>query len=216
MEYKPNFQPQTKLEQSLTKEQQEQIRNIENIKMGSMDKLSLLLLVLDQKKVADISTLGLHVENQSEALWLAQASEERLEPVIKMCVDMGLVAKGEKYQNKNNGKFSGGYQILISKKAELIQRFQDAKLSGDHGEMGALFGFPDTAIDSFGREGEEGKILDRKEMQNEIERENLGGFINFMPSEKHWKQELVFVKKNMELIKKYSPKIFKEIVGSVR
>ena len=209
-----NKKIQTKPELLVTPEQEKNIHEIELLTINIYNKISMVLLVLNIKKIIDISTLGLYAKNKEEAEKIAVAAEQKLQNIVDFCHKTGLEINSKKYVNENNGRFIGGYEISISKDKKTIEELDNATKTKDHKAMGILFGYPESAVSWFvNRHNNGNEIIDNSiELKNEIKKENLNEFLFFKPSPEHWKEELEVVKKNKEIIKKYAPRLYEEII----
>ncbi len=106
-----------------------------------------------------------------------------------------------------------GFSFLAARDDNSLQRIKEAEEKEDDKTFGLMMGYPETAVDTYNTEGvlNMGKDLSEEE-KNYIKDNNLDPFINFMPSKKHWKEEIECVKQNQALIREKSPELFRQII----
>lgn len=108
-----------------------------------------------------------------------------------------------------------GYNIEIGKDEENLSKLIKACEKKDNKELGLILGYPETAAEAFPN-----KLLDFREWRQALPKEEKGAliksnvlkFLNFQPSERHWREELESVKEHQNLIKEKAPFLYEKII----
>lgn len=188
------------------------IKNIEDSKLGIVDKVNLLLVKKGLKPAAEI-----YIAIKGEqATFLA---DEDLESMKSLIEESGL-AYDAKEQEVNSIK---ALDILISQSKEKVERLRELwkapKEENNSREIGMLLGYPSTAIDAFvaglseiygGKKNKE--VLDENDLADDIRKVDAVVFSKFALSKKNWLEEIGQGKIWADYIKSASPKIYQEMM----
>ena len=93
------------------------------------------------------------------------------------------------------------------KLAEIIAADAEINTKKRRLQVGILLGYPNTAIKAFAN----GNTLNFQNLPSVILQKKELKFLNFRLS-KHWKKELIYLKKKAETIKKIAPELYRKII----
>ena len=79
----------------------------------------------------------------------------------------------------------------------------------DHRTLGRLFGFPQTAIDAFVRDGWK-CCIGKMDLPQEVQDQDYALFLQFALSKDNWRNEIETAQRWYEALLKYAPAILKE------
>lgn len=168
----------------------EKIEVIRGLKIKASAKAGMLLVLLNEKPVADIDA------NDDE-----QASE-----IIEKCASIGLLGAILK-ELKEDGEFMG-FSIGVSKSEDLIKELYEIKNRNEgglnHRRYGELMGYPSTAIEAH-VEGDPAKQMSFDEYD-----EVMGSYsrlFGFKPSKEHAAEEIEVLNRWKGLIFQYAPEL---------
>lgn len=165
-----------------SQEQQEGIKKIELLKIGNAQKADVILVILGVKPATEVSVFE----------WNDSPDE-----VKHILLESGLVVVEKEVNGKEIAQFA------VAKNEDNARKLALFDPSKDHGEYGRLMGFPESAVVGFVQE----KCLDRDKYPD------LNSIVfNFALSEDEWKNEVKLLKYWSELLKKYSPTIYEELL----
>jgi hypothetical protein len=220
MNPKPNLERNTQTAPEnlppITLEQQEMIRRVENFSTSPHRKFSLILLILGKRKVSLLSSWG-SFNTEEEAIKFKEETQKDMGKLVEFCKSMGFETDIETDIKHGEHSFTGGMGVLVAQNRAYLKQMAEAEKSGNDETIGLLFGYPATAAAWFGRSSQDEKTYDRSpEVKAAEEQENLGIFVNFIPSPDHWREELAEVKKTKELVQKYAPALYRELLQEAR
>jgi len=190
-------------------EQKEKIKKIEQFAISPGSKLSLVFLILDKRKVSDLSIWSRFGTERETENFIADSKGE-MQLLVDSCRSIGLEVSVEQFKEQTKNSFSIGWEILIAKSKNLTEELKRAYKDGDERGIGTLFGYPSTAVAWFCDPNRDIRYKP-KEIDETIAQEGLERFLNFRPSP-HWREELDEVKNQRGLIKTYAPILFQELL----
>jgi len=189
--------------------EKEKLEQIEKMELGGNQKLDLALFVLGKKEAVQLGGYDV-IESEDHKKELQKEFQSEFD-VIKKVLDKFKLLYSTKGINEDRGIL--GFSFLAARDDNSLQRIKEAEEKEDDKTFGLMMGYPETAVDTYNTEGalNMGKDLSKEEKKY-IKDNNLDPFINFMPSKKHWKEEVEFVKQNQALIREKSPELFRQII----
>ncbi len=196
----------------VTPEQQEQIKKIEQAPISLNDKVSLVLLILNKRKVSGVSVFSkFEIERDADLFIEEHREEARL--LVDLCRSLGLEVNVEDIHKQTADSVFAGWDILVAKSKSLIERYQKASKEENHAEFGELSGYPETAVAWFSSADKE-TLLSYwpEEAQRAVDEEGLVRFKDFRFSP-NWAQELNKIRHLRDLIKTYAPALFQELMS---
>lgn len=203
------------------------VKKVEAAKIESQDKVNLLLTKAGLKPASDI-TLNiktLFYRNDGSLVEGRQhLSDQEIEEIISLVRESGLA-----YQVGKRRLFDRAGQYFGKRDSELPKYYDieilDILIGRSHAELddlvkawennndeliGLAYGYPQTAVEAY--------IGKRKRLSVE-EEEALPGetrdtlrFLNAVPSEDNWQEEVKIGQRNADFIKKISPAIYEETI----
>lgn len=204
---KRNFEsnPETNLS-----EERRNVEKIEGLPLVDFDKVDLILILQNLKQATDVNIYS-----------------DQKKDFEKSLNELGLVGLSEKKEKLPDNKKTS-QRFYIARTEDIARRLKTAWQTSNDAELGALSGYPPSAIENFvkikkltGSEEEVYKSLRKLfigtvELPEDIRQEDYLAFVNFQLSRDNFGQELEIVKGWAEEIKKLDPVLFKRIVDRYR
>jgi hypothetical protein len=168
-------------------ELRERINKINELKIGNAQKADIILVVLGFKPATELS---LYENNDSEST------------VINALEQAGL-----KFEPKDPSEYSKNVisEFKIALDSTLLDRLTHVSAKKDHTEYGRLMGYPESAVQAFGKKD---ALLDEQDYPD-----MTGIILPLKLSKENWEDELKYLRKGSEAIKKYTPELYDELVG---
>ncbi|MES2023283.1 MAG: hypothetical protein V4439_01230 [Patescibacteria group bacterium] len=195
----------------LTQEQQNKIKTLEDAPIDVTGKFDLFLIILGKRLATYNMGTGLHFKQTKEkAEDFLRTSKNENQLSLDLCHKLGLETELEKVfvpRADNANYYVSGWLINVAPSKDLLDKLKELRFKPT---IGLLFGYPETAVNAYTNKKHVLKLTE--EMSREIKKEDPGKFLNFYLSQDNWKSELETIKKTRDLFKKYSPKIYNEIL----
>jgi hypothetical protein len=195
-------------------EQKLHIERIERANIPPDDKVLMVLLILDRKKVAMLDDYIKIDGTSEEKKKLKRKIEKTFSEYTDLADDLNIfydtIVGLNDYKVSTNKTM--GFQFHMSKKIDCLQMMRTATLGEKRDELtrGILLGYPKTAAEAFeNKETIKGALPFDEE---KLEEEGMAPFLGFAMSKENWQEELEWAKENMRIIKEYSPKILAEAI----
>jgi len=200
----------------------ERIEVIENSDLELDDKLSLALILLDQKP-AMLMDFGKSGEKGEAVQEIFQEVKDKQEEYKELLEKIGMKSRIEPIGS------SPFFRVQISKDDKNLEALIKACEESNEKEVGILLGYPQSAVDAFIEAYAKDKFYDidkspslhfREFIDEELSAEerqkiidsDVLNFIGFAPSRKSWKKEIKRAEEDQLCIKEQAPKLYKEIV----
>jgi len=162
----------------------ERIALLENLKIGSSQKVDIMLVVLGFKPATELD------------IYKYNDDEEKIKNVLK---NIGLLAEKKDTLGQKNVLA----KIAIVRDREILNSLLKISSKKDHEIYGRLMGYPESAIQAFLN----------KDFYNErsvIFKDNI---FFFKLSKENWREEFKVLSKWNNAIKKYSPLTHQKVIG---
>ncbi len=213
-EFGPALSPQEKLPFMPTPESIAALENFEAIR-GWQSKLLIFLAACEIKPA---STIEIFVRNSEE-----QMGVERVFGDLDL---QFVIAKEERSKPLKDGTQDILLYYIVAHKSENLKRALDAvhnfsnpeKVDAEK-EFGLAMGFPETSVEAYQqarsrglRQTPDSPVLERKDYHAMLTPEE-NEFTFFVLSRDHYKEELKWVHKIIEITQKYAPKIYHGSLG---
>jgi hypothetical protein len=180
------------------------IELVENSEIDIVNKLSLVLLLLnEEKRGALVGPRVVPIENGKIKITSEMLRES--ENILRLISRLGLYYPDIKELGLS------GMSYLVTKDQSILNKLITAYKDKDDKTLGSIFAYPETAINAHGTKDQlnwEDLPVSEKERLHIAE---MLPFLNFTGSREHYTEELEAAKKNMELIKENAPSLFKEL-----
>jgi hypothetical protein len=135
--------------------------------------------------------------------------QEKIKQLQKELVALSLKSKIHPNYTRNSNVYTR--HSIIAKNQKLIKVLARAeKEKNTHKrrtKTGLLLGYPRTAVNAFANN----QSLDLDALPKNIKNKTEFRFLNFRLSQKNWKEELIYLKKKVALIKKQYPNFYGKI-----
>jgi len=103
--------------------------------------------------------------------------------------------------------------ITVAENQEILDKYLEIVKSGSDEDKGRAYGFPESAIKAFLKSDVNNSgLIGRKDLPEEIRKQEWSLFASFMMSEDKWREELETVKEWAETVNRISPKIYREYI----
>lgn len=162
--------------------------------------------------------LDREVEELLAPLHLAVAKGERI--ITKPTLTEQERKEGIRAVNQESKFFYvGARKEDVQRLAEILEAPARDDDKADAGEIGRLYGFPESAVvayEQFVRSGSEEMLIDRSELPEDLLKQDVMAFAQFVLSKAHWREELETAKRWAEEVKRVSPSIYDSIVRAYR
>lgn len=173
-------------------QKQETIKKVESLPFNQFQKAQLILLLLGEQQAIEIDFMN----EEEGALEKVQAVVEKAGLSVQHITDRVI-------RNKPTN------MLFIGKNPQKLQELKDAVPQvgaiQDHEKYAHLMGFPQTAIDAF-----TGKIPRSEKTVNDLP-PHLAMLI--ITSKDHYDDEIAFLERRTELLKKHAPKLYEEMMA---
>lgn len=174
-------------EQNINIEQRENIKKLEQLRIGPSQKASIILVLMELKPATE--------------LYLYEWNDEK-EKVEKTIQDAGLEIKPKNIHPDQKNVIA---QFAIARDKTTADQLLSLDPRKDHKEYGRVMGYPKTAINAHF----EGETLSR---ENYPEMKDI--IFNMKLSKEHWQKELEILKNWSNAIKEYAPNLYKQLKGA--
>lgn len=188
---------------------EEELEQIEKIELDGDKKLDLALFVLGRKEAVQLGDYDV-IESEGHKKDLQKDFQLEFNTIKKALDKFGLL-----YDTKGINEYRGilGFSFLATRDEDALQKIKQAVEKEDDKTFGLMMGYPETAVHAYNTKEALNMEKDlSEEEQKYIKDNNLDPFIDFMPSQAHWREELEHVKQNQSLIKEKSPGLFRQII----
>ncbi|MFH1405461.1 MAG: hypothetical protein ABIH21_05220 [Patescibacteria group bacterium] len=182
--------PNQEIQDTVTSEQKEAIKEIAKLNLGALTRVDILLVALGAIPATEVSV---HKWNDSA---------EKVQQVLEKA---GLVCLPQ--QIKDGLKITASY--AVAKEIDIAKRLIGFEANKDHTEYGRLMGYPETAIAAFGKED---KLADIDLYKDDP----ASRIISFRLSKDHAEKEMVIKRQLADLIEQHAPELYHELVDSQR
>lgn len=158
-------------------------------------KANVLAVALDLKPAGTIDTLPL--------------SEGQIERINQMLSELGLF-----FSDGNIESHNLHYFVFGNTPETIADAMQVMFRGGEDDEgYGRAMGFPESAIDAYSRKTDGDSLLEHEEKERLLTDEEKK-FLGFRLSRENYEQEIEWVEQMIAAVKKYSPKIYSQIMQS--
>jgi hypothetical protein len=158
-----------------TPEQREKIALIEKAPLGSWDKASLVLLILDKKQVVHIGD-SFENENQQESVNLRARLQTKVESILSLATRLGLEVNNSGVQTSQIEDTPVlTFNVLLAKNRDPIEQYKTAEGSSDEITMGLLHGYPETAVKWFAANSKTVNVSEINQIILDLMNEGLQG-----------------------------------------
>ncbi|MGM0439309.1 MAG: hypothetical protein ACQEP3_02660 [Patescibacteria group bacterium] len=198
----------------------EKVSILEESGLGCFEKMEFLLVLMDEKKTSTSERYVPFQGSDEEVERYIDTAIEVINRRVKTADDLGFETKLRRYFDIKNGEKVGShYELIYAKEKSVLDELEEVVEKGIgsedyHEKIGELLSIPESSVRAFTK-GDEHLLSDAeaREKLREVE-EGLDNFLNFRMSKDNFEEELKFVKKRAEKIKKNSSKIYREIKES--
>lgn len=194
-------------EHVLTEEKQKQIQKIEAVSddiCGLFDKVE-MILVIEGSKPSYLHGFAVDINDPK----MIKENNERMKQFEDILKKIGfLFVKLQRLSDASDA--IQYYSYCIAKEKENLDTLVKARKTFDAKGVGLALGYPETAVQAFGENNKEkNKVLE------ELNNTDIGKFNAFMPSEKHFLDDMRMTQRNMNIIKKVAPRLYRQVVSRV-
>lgn len=101
-----------------------------------------------------------------------------------------------------------------SEVAALIRAYHSPHSPEHDRAFGHAVGYPESAVEAFIRftGGEEGAVLSREELPEDVRRSDTAKFLSFRLSRAHWREEFNYLDQKRRIIQKNAPDLYQRII----
>jgi hypothetical protein len=214
------------------------VESIEQLPMSDYSKQDLLLTWRGEKLATDIRiTLGTWHVGETKPKITEEDKKRTIEQAESVLHSMGVFwVDGESDErdpyvdNTDDGKsveIPGSitkviYVSPIKENAEKLEKLWSEKDEVKNArDIGAMYGFSPSAVESYGQFFEQGyhkgfknreMTIEKEELPKEIQDQDFMAFAQFRLSKNNWQEELLTAKKWAEVIKTTDPDLYRRIV----
>jgi len=208
----------------------EQIETVEDIPITPFEKVELILVRKGFKMATDIELTGdvwkIQEENPKQ---IDRAKLKKVEKSLKkagyayktnypeieeiVSVEEGIPEEEIRAEHESVEEKREKITITIAEDQKDLDEYLEIVKSGSDKNMGKAYGFPKSAVKSYSKSDDNNSgLIGRKDLPEEIRKQEWSLFASFMMSKDKLKKELEIVKKWAEIVSKTSPKIYREYV----
>lgn len=158
-------------------------------------------------------------KNEEKERILEKLKKKRKE--IKEIIEkLSLPFEVKEFETEEEETINRGFDFSVGQDLERLNRLKESLKTGAHREIGIALGYPESAVKGFTNgevlaKGEGLKKLPKKDRE-ELKKEGVFKFLNFGPSRNNWREELELARKCQRAIREKSPKIYNEVIKSIR
>lgn len=207
----------------------EQIETIEDIPVDPFEKVELILVRKGFKMATDIELTGnvwkiqedskqinkTRLKKVEESLKKAGYTYKTSDPEIEEIISIkeGIPEEEIKPEHESIEEKREKITITIAEDQKDLDEYLEIIKNDSDKNMGKAYGFPESAIKAYlESDDNNSRLISRKDLPEEIRKQEWSLFASFMMSKDKWKEELETVKKWAETVNRISPKIYKEYV----
>lgn len=200
---KRNFESSPEI--NLSEREKRNTEIIERLPLTDFDKVDMLLILQNLKQATDIR--------------IYSDRNKDFEQSLKELGLVGLLGKKEKLPDSKKTS----QEFYVAKTGDIAKRLKNAWQTLDDAELGALSGYPQSAVESFiksksltGSEEEVAKAFRElfigADIPEDVRHEDYLAFLNFQLSRDNFRQELEVVRSWAEEIRRLDPSLFERVV----
>lgn len=189
-----------------------QIELLQQSNLESGKKLDIALLLLGRKSAAQLGAYDV-IESDQHKERLTVEFQREFSAIEGLLKELGLFYRAKPIR-EDRGML--GFSFLVADNGENLIKAVDSEKNKDDKTFGLLMGYPETAVSAY--RTSEAFNYEEELSKNELERlknEGVLPFITFMPSRKHWEEELNYTRENQRLIQEKAPLLYNELVSKV-
>lgn len=207
----------------------EQIETIEDLSIEPFEKVELILVRKRFKMTTDIELTGdvwkIQEENPKqvdkvklkkveeslkEAGYVYKSNDPEIEEIIS--IKEGVPEEEIRPEHESIEEKREKIIITVAEDQKDLDKYLEIIKSGSDEDMGEVYGFPKSAIEAYLKREDNNGLIGRKDLPEEIRKQEWSLFASFMMSKDKWRKELEVVKEWAETVNKVSPKIYREYV----
>ena len=221
--FEPRYEPEAKSEaEEVEEKERKELELIENSSLDLQDKIDLVLVYLKEKPAAWIGAGDrfYKTEKEKEKQKKLERLNQKGEEIKTILEILGLPNHTFRYETEEEKTTLISYDSFVSQDSERLNRLREAWQNGRHEDIGLALGYPESAVKGFIK----GEVLDRveafkklpKKDREELKKEEVFKFLTFGLSRNNWREELELARKYQRAIREKSPKIYNEVIKSMR
>lgn len=210
MDPKPPSTPQSNAETILKRS----IEAVENSNLHVEEKLALVLFLLDRKPGVQLGGYKVAQQEEDKRETMKEFSTQ-LAFILQFFGEQKIPHRVVKDLSDEDGVIS--FSVLGAKNQKILDEFTEADKKEDEKTFGSIVGYPKTATEALQTD----KMFQfRNELPPEevakLRAEGVAPFFRFIPSRDHWEDELEFVRQQQKLIREKAPKLYEEVIRTLK
>ncbi|MEA3453139.1 MAG: hypothetical protein U9Q96_02265 [Patescibacteria group bacterium] len=233
--FEPRLEPQSKMPPEKERKEEkgneltkEQIEILEDMSIAPYEKMELILVKAGLKSATSIEL--------ASDTWREQEESKKVDRKRQQDIERALGEEGYAYKSSDpeiekitvveddipeekikpeDEIFEEREKIVIeiARNQEELREYLKTIEGGSDKELGKMYGFPESAIEAYLRsEDDPGIVMSRKNLPEDIRKQEWSLFATFMMSKDKWEEELEVVKQWSETVNRISPEIYKEYI----